>query len=72
MIEDIDERDVEEALAKARRLADRAEEAAAKAPPEMAAALRRSAASMVYNLERALEVLQKDKRRRLTGTSMCS
>ena len=43
--------------------AERAEQAASKAPPEMARALRRSAHSMVYNLERALEVLQKENRR---------
>jgi hypothetical protein len=64
MIDGIEEADVEAALAKARRLAERAEEAACKAPPEMARALRRSAHSMVYNLERALEVLQKENRRR--------
>lgn len=62
MIEGVDEKDVEEALEKARRLADRAEQAAAKAPPEMARALRRSAHSMVYNLEMALHVLRKENR----------
>jgi hypothetical protein len=63
MIEGVEEKDVEEALAKARKLAERAEEAASKAPPEMARALRRSAQSMVYNLERALEVLQRENRK---------
>ena len=33
MIEGVEEKDVEEALEKARKLADRAEEAASKAPP---------------------------------------
>lgn len=64
MIEGVEEKDLEEALEKARRLADRAEEAAAKAPPQMAAALRRSSRSMVTNLEKALELLQKENRRR--------
>jgi hypothetical protein len=63
MIEGVEEKDVEAALEKARMLAERAEQAACKAPPEMARALRRSAHSMVYNLERALEVLQKENRR---------
>ena len=63
MIEGVEEKDVEAALEKARMLAERAEQAAAKAPPEMARALRRSAHSMVYNLEKALEVLQKENRR---------
>jgi hypothetical protein len=63
MIEDVEEKDVEAALEKARRFAERAEDAASKAPPELARALRRSAHSMVYNLEKALEVLQKENRR---------
>ena len=63
MIEGVDEKDVEAALEKARHLAERAEQAALRAPPEMARALRRSAHSMIYNLEKALEVLQKENRR---------
>jgi hypothetical protein len=63
MIEDVEEKDVEAALEKARQFAERAEEAASKAPPDLARALRRSAHSMVYNLEKALEVLQREKRR---------
>ena len=63
MIEGVEEKDVEAALEKARMLAERAEQAASKAPPEMARALRRSAHSMVYNLEKALEVLQRENRR---------
>jgi hypothetical protein len=63
MIEGVEEKDVEAALDKARQLAERAEEAASKAPPELAKALRRSAHSMVFNLEKALEVLQKENRR---------
>jgi hypothetical protein len=63
MIEGVEEKDVEEALEKARKLAERAEEAASRAPPELARALRRSAHAMVYNLEKALEVLQKENRR---------
>ena len=63
MIEGVDEKDVEEALEKARKLADRAEEAAAKAPPEMARALRRSAHSMVHNLEMALLTLRRENRK---------
>jgi hypothetical protein len=62
MVDDIDEQDIVEALQKARALASRAEEAASKAPPEMAAALRRSSAAMVTNLERALDVLRESRR----------
>ena len=64
MIEGVEEKDVEAALEKARKLAERAEEAASKAPPDLARALRRSAHSMVFNLEKALEVLQKENRRK--------
>ena len=64
MIDGVQEADVEAALDKARRLAERAEQAACNAPPEMARALRRSAHSMVYNLEKALELLQQENRRR--------
>ena len=63
MIEGVEEKDVEEALEKARKLADRAEEAASKASPEMARALRRSAHSMVYNLEMALQTLRRENRK---------
>jgi hypothetical protein len=62
MIDDVEEKEVEEALAKARKFAERADQAASNAPPEMARAIRRSAHSMVYNLEMALAVLQKHKR----------
>jgi hypothetical protein len=64
MIEDVDEKDVEDALAKARKFAEGVEQAAGKSPPELANALRRSAHAMVYNLEKALEVLQQERRRR--------
>jgi hypothetical protein len=57
-----DEKDLEEALGKAYRLAEHAEQAAMRAPPEMAVALRRSAASMVTNLENALDVLRRARR----------
>lgn len=59
---DSEERDLEAALEKARQFAVRADEVASNAAPELARALRRSAHSMVVNLERALEVLQKQKR----------
>ena len=60
MIEAVEEKDVEAALEKARAVAARAEEAASKAPPELAKALRRSAHSRVFNLEQALEVLRRE------------
>ena len=64
MIDDVDERDLEEALAKAYVIGDHAEQTAATAPPELAAALRRSAAAMIANIEKALETLRAEKRRR--------
>jgi hypothetical protein len=63
MIDGVEEKDVEAALEKARAFAASAEEAASKAPPELAKALRRSAHSMVFNLEKALEVLRDENRR---------
>ena len=60
MIEGVEERDVEAALEKAREYAVRVDQAVAKAPPEMAKAIRRSAHSMVFNLEKALEVLRRE------------
>jgi hypothetical protein len=64
MIDESDEKDLEEALAKAYMIADHANLRAASAPPEMAAALRRSAGAMIANIEKALELLRARNRRR--------
>lgn len=61
MIEDVEEKDVVEALRKARQLADRVNETAATMPADHAERMRRSADSMVTNLAMALEVLRKSK-----------
>jgi hypothetical protein len=64
MLDESDEKDLEEALAKAYMIADHAEMRAGNAAPEMAAALRRSAGAMISNIEKALELVRAQNRRR--------
>ncbi len=69
MIEDIREKDVVEALRKARQFADRIHEMAATMPARDAERLVRSSTSMVTNLAMALEVLRKHNGSDATGSS---
>ncbi|MEO5567652.1 MAG: hypothetical protein ABIR92_04130 [Gemmatimonadaceae bacterium] len=67
MIEDVEEKDVAEALRKAREFADRVNAMAATMPPQHAERLLHTSNSMVSSLAMALDVLRRDRASAATG-----